>query len=209
VKQAELGERNSFHTYQPYLQLSDLWPNSLGRALTIAVRAEGDPASLVSDVRVAIGGLDHELAISRLETADESLRQSLASPRFTTLLMGAFALLALVLGSVGLYALISFSVTQRIQEMAIRMALGATAMDVLRLVLGQGLKLTLLGAGIGIAGALGLTRFLSSLLYGVKPTDPATFAAVALLLIGVALLASFIPARRATRVDPMAALRYE
>jgi ABC-type antimicrobial peptide transport system permease subunit len=191
------------------VQLPDVWPISLGRALTIAVRASGDPASLASGVRVSVWALDRELAISHLETADQSLRHSLASPRFTTLLMGAFALLALVLGSVGLYAVISFSVTQRIQEMGIRMALGASSADVLRLVLGQGLKLTLLGVAIGIAGALGLTHFLSSLLFGVKPTDPLTYASVSVLLIAVALLASFIPARRATRVDPMVALRYE
>jgi predicted permease len=209
VKQQGLDERTSFNTYQPYLQLPDIWPISVGRALTIAVRASGDPASLASDVRVSVWALDRELAISHLETADQSLRHSLASPRFTTLLMGAFALLALVLGSVGLYAVISFSVTQRIQEMGIRMALGASPVDVLRLVLGQGLRLTLLGVGIGIAGALGLTHFLSSLLFGVKPTDPVTFAAVSVLLILVALLASFIPARRATQVDPMVALRYE
>jgi putative ABC transport system permease protein len=209
VKQQGLDERTSFHTYQPYVQLPDVWPISLGRALTVAVRASGAPASLASDVRVSVWSLDRELAISHLETVDQALSQSLASPRFATLLMGAFALLALVLGSVGLYAVISFSVTQRIQEMGIRMALGATSADVLGLVLGQGLKLTLLGVGIGIAGALGLTHFLSSLLYGVKPTDPATYVAVSALLLGVATLASFIPARRATKVDPMVALRHE
>ena len=123
--------------------------------------------------------------------------------------MAAFATLALVLGSVGLYAVVAFTVSRRTHELGLRMALGARPADVLRLVLGQGFKLTVLGVGMGIAGALGLTRFLSSLLYGVRPTDPLTFIALPVLLMSVALLASYIPARRATKVDPMVALRYE
>ncbi|HUI40415.1 MAG TPA: ABC transporter permease [Terriglobia bacterium] len=209
VKLQELGEQMTLHTYEPYLQLPQVWSVGLGRALDIAVRAPADPAGLFSALRASVWGLDRELAISHLETGDEAIGQSLAPQRFNLILIGAFALLALALGSVGLYAVISVSVTQRAHEVGIRMALGARGGEVLRLVVGQGLKLTLLGVGLGVAGALALTRFLASLLYGVRPTDPATFAAVCLLIVAVALAASYIPARRATRVDPIVALRCE
>jgi putative ABC transport system permease protein len=124
-------------------------------------------------------------------------------------LLGSFAVLALVLGAVGLYGVISYAVTERTHEIGIRLALGAEHEDVLKLVLGQAFRLTLMGVGLGIAGALALTRSLTSLLYGVKPTDPLTFGAVSLILVAVALLASYIPACRAARVDPMVALRHE
>ena len=135
---------------------------------------------------------------------DSVLRQ-----RLNMILLGFFAGLALLLASIGLYGVISYSVAQRTHEIGIRLALGAQRSEVLTLIVRQGLKLTLIGLAIGIPGALGLTRFLSSLLYGVKPTDPFTFIAVSFSLVGVALLASYIPARRATTVDPMVALRYE
>jgi ABC-type antimicrobial peptide transport system permease subunit len=140
---------------------------------------------------------------------DELLSGSLSRSRFTMLVLGVFAALALVLASVGIYGVIAYSVTQRTQEFGIRIALGASRRDVLRLVLSQGTRLTLLGIGLGIVAALVVTRLMATLLYGISATDPVTFTAVALLLALVALAACYIPARRATRVDPIVALRYE
>jgi len=139
----------------------------------------------------------------------ELLAASLAERRFSMLLMALFAGVALVLASVGIYGVVSYAVTQRAREFGVRMALGAGRRDILRLVLGQGMVLTLLGLGLGLAGSLAATRFLASLLFGVTPTDPFTFVGVSALLAGVTLAACYLPARRATRVDPMIALRCE
>jgi ABC-type antimicrobial peptide transport system permease subunit len=140
---------------------------------------------------------------------DSIISDSLASQRFSMAVLGVFATLALALASVGIYGVISYLVGQRTQEIGIRIALGAKRSDVLRMVLGDGMKMTLIGVGIGLAAALGLTRLMASLLFGVSATDPLTFTAVAMLLSVVALAACYIPARRAMRVDPMVALRYE
>ena len=141
------------------------------------------------------------------------MEQVLASPtvlpRFYTSVLGLFAALALILAAVGIYGVMSHIVAQQTHEIGVRMALGADSKDVLKLILGKGLMMTIIGVSIGIGGALGLSRFLSGLLYGVKPTDPLTYIAVSLILIAVALLACYIPARRAARVDPMVALRFE
>ena len=180
-----------------------------GDSMRIAARALGDPRSLENEVRRAVWSLDPQLAVSQMQTMEEAISESEAPRRFNTTVLTSFALGAVLLAALGLYAVIAFSVSQRTHEIGIRMALGARRSDVLRLVVGQGLKLTLIGVAIGNAGALGLTRFLASLLYDVKPTDQITFIAVSLILTTAALLACFVPARRATKVDPMVALRYE
>ncbi|MGH7870494.1 MAG: FtsX-like permease family protein, partial [Candidatus Dormibacteraceae bacterium] len=153
--------------------------------------------------------LDSELAVANVRTLSQVVDESVAPRRFNTFLLTVFASFALILAFVGLYGVISCFVSERTHEIGIRMALGAERNDVLKLILGQGFRLALTGVAIGIIGALALMRVLSSLLYGVRPTDPLTFAAVSLLLTSSAFLASHIPARRAVKVDPMVALRHE
>jgi predicted permease len=187
------------------------WPHPelVMSGMTILVRTANDPLSIASAARSALQQLDPELPLAGVATMDQLLADSLSRSRFTMLLLGIFSAVALVLAAVGIYGLIAYSVTQRTQELGIRIALGAQRRDVLRLVLTQGTRLTLLGVALGILAALALSRLLATLLFGVSATDPLTIAAVAGLLAFVALLACFIPARRATRVDPIIALRYE
>ena len=177
--------------------------------LRFAIRTDQDPGSIALMVRRAVRARSPDTPVEKLVSMQEILGESLAPQRVTAVTLTAYALVALLLASIGLYGVLAYSVSQRTHEIGIRMTLGAERRDVLRLVVGQGMILTLLGLGIGIVGALGLTRFLSSMLYGVTTNDPLTYASMSLLLAGVALAACYIPARRATKVDPMVALRYE
>ena len=178
-------------------------------AMTLVVRTEGDPLSLAAAAQREIQAIDKEQPVADVRTMESWIGESVSRARFGTLLLGVFACIALVLAAVGIYGVMAYTVTQRRHEIGIRMALGAQPGDVLRLVVRQGLALTLAGIAIGLAGAYALTRVMASLLYGVSATDPLTFGGVALLLALVALVACLIPARRATKVDPMIALRYE
>jgi putative ABC transport system permease protein len=187
------------------------WPHPelVYSEMTILVRTSKDPLSLVSAVRNELQQMDPEQPMAAVATMDQLLGDSLARSRFTMLLLGIFAAISLLLASVGIYGVIAYGVAQRTQEFGIRIALGAGRRDVLRLVLGQGTRLALWGIGLGVIFALALTKFLATLLYGISPTDPLTFAAVASLLVLVALAACYVPAQRATRVDPIEALRYQ
>ncbi|HEY6271768.1 MAG TPA: ABC transporter permease [Terriglobales bacterium] len=197
--------------YLPYLQRGDYLEDTRSWVsyLTLVVRTSGDPARLTPAISSEIWALDKNVTISEVQTMDQVISDATAQPRFYLLLLGTFAAVALVLAAVGIYGVMSYSVSRRTHEIGIRMALGAREGDVLRLVTGQGMVLALAGAGAGLAGALGLARLMSSLLYGVRPDDPLTYAGVALVLAAVALLANYAPARRATKVDPMVALRHE
>jgi putative ABC transport system permease protein len=175
----------------------------------VVLRTEGDPAAVIDPVRRVVAEIDPGEAIYAVETMNEVVSNSFAARQFSMILLGIFASLALALSCVGIYGVISYLVGQRTREIGVRMALGAQRSDVLRLILGQGAKMALIGVGIGIALALGLTRLMSNQLFGVTAHDPLTFAGVALMLIAVALAACYLPARRAMRVDPMVAVRYE
>ena len=177
--------------------------------LTSVVRTHGDPTMLASAAQQAVWQVDPEQPISRIEPVREWLDRPLEQPRFYTRLLSAFAAVAFGLALVGVYGVTSYTVAKRRHEIGIRMSLGADKTMVERMILKQGLKLTLAAVGIGVAAALGLTRFLRSLLFEVQPHDPLTFLIVCLAVVAVALAACYIPARRATKVDPLVALRYE
>lgn len=188
--------------YVPHTQNS--W-----RSLTLTARVVNNPDSFVGVIRDQIWSVDKDLAIASTKSMNRILDESVASRRFNTLLLVIFAFVALILSVVGIYSVLSYTVAQRAHEVGIRMALGAETGDVIRLILAQGLKLTLIGVIAGLGAAFALMRVMSSLLYEVSATDPLTFASVAMLLVAVALAACYIPARRATKVDPISALRYE
>ena len=182
-----------------------------GRVGTTAlvVRTSGDPLRIVPFLRRAVMDVDHDVPLDSVMTMEARLSASVAAPRFYALLLGLFALMALLLAAIGIYGVLSYNVSQRHREIGVRMALGADGRDILSLVLGQGLTLAVVGVAIGVAGAFATTRFLRTLLFGITVTDPVTYTGITVLLTGVALLACWIPARRAIRVDPMTALRYE
>ncbi|MBV9507591.1 MAG: FtsX-like permease family protein, partial [Acidobacteriia bacterium] len=186
------------YTQKPYPSMSDMG---------MLVRTIADPASVAGAVRNTIRRVDPELPVANLTTLAALVDSSLAAPRFSVLLMGAFGILALLLEFLGMYSVISYAVTLRTREIGIRMALGARPGAVLRMVLGRGGRLAAFGIAIGLAAAVAVSRAMASLLFGVKPTDISVLAAVSLLVATVAVLACYVPARRATQIDPTAALR--
>jgi ABC-type antimicrobial peptide transport system permease subunit len=177
--------------------------------MSVAVRSNSDPAAMATQLRLALRQLDPGLAIADLRLMNQIADASVSSQRFTLFLIGLFAILALVLATIGMYGVISYSVSRRMPEFGMRIALGARPWDLLRLIVGQGLTLSLLGAAIGLLCAAAFTRLLGSLLYGVSAIDPVTFAAVALLALATTTLACYFPGSRATKADPMTSLRSE
>ena len=195
--------------YFPFMQVPDKFLPLMAGGSGMTVRTHGAPTAAMGAIRRAIEALNGQTVMYGVDTMDAIISRSLAARRFSMMLLGVFAALALVLASIGLYGVISYLVGQRTHEIGIRLALGAQKRDILQLILGQGTRMALIGVGVGIAGSLALMRLLSTFLYGVSPSDPLTFAAVAGLLIVVAVAACYLPARRAMRVDQMEALRYE
>jgi predicted permease len=196
-----------------YMPLTQLSASSLGEwrsfPLTLVIRTATNPGGIVSAATNTVHQIDTEVPVRDVLTMNELLANSVSQQRFNMLLLGTFGALALALAAMGIYSVLSYSVKRRVQEIGIRLALGARLADVLRMVVFEGMKPVLLGVVIGIAGAFALGRVLSSLVYSVKPTDPLTFSASALLLASVSVMACMVPAYRATRVDPISALRYE
>lgn len=191
--------------FQPLSQVVNTWPWVV-RDRTVILRTSTDPMSAVGAARNVVAGIDDNLPIYAVQTMGDLVSANVAQPRFNSLLMGAFAAIALILATVGLYGVMSYGVAQRTQEIGVRLALGARSSDVLGLVIRQGMGLTAVGMGIGLVGALWASQALASLLYGVGTTDPVTYVVVVVFLGVVALLANYIPARRATRIDPKVAL---
>jgi len=202
VRHAALGAGPQPEVYWPYTQTPD-------QSINLLIRATANPLSLAGAARSEIWSIDKTLPVSDIKTMDELLSVSVAQPRFYALLLTAFAVVALLLAAVGLYGVMSYAVNQRTHEIGIRMALGARPRDALWLIVNQGMVLTLAGVAAGVAAAWALTRVMKNLLFGVSATDPAIFVGIALLLAGVASLACYLPARRATKVDPLTALRDE
>jgi len=205
VKHSGLNQPVDPAVYAPFPQSDEAWR----RWMTLAIRSPSASAELIEDVKKQVWSVDSQIPVSEVHSMEDLMGVSLAQQRFNMLLLGLFAALALILAAVGIYGMMAYRVGQRMHEIGICIALGAQRRDVLRLVLGDGAKLAFFGIAIGIAGAIALTRVMTSLIFEVKPTDPGTFAVVAILLAIVALAACYIPTRRAMRVDPAVALRYE
>jgi putative ABC transport system permease protein len=206
VKGGSLNQPTPSLVYAPLTQhRREGWSNNL----MLAVQTSTKPETLTSAIREQVRGLDPDQPVTSIRTMDELLNRTLSEAKFSLLLFGLFAALALVLAAIGIYAVMATAVTQRTHEIGLRMALGAQKRDVLRLVIGEGMMLVLIGVAAGLASAVALTRLMSTLLFGVSATDPMTLALITLLLAAVALLACYLPARRATKVDPLVALRYE
>jgi predicted permease len=203
VRQNDFVSEPKMQMYMPYQQLNSFAPNAL------VVRTNVEPLSLAAAVRNAIWAVDKDQPVSNLRSMDEIVSEAVARQRFSMLLLGIFAALAMVLAAVGIYGVMSYSIAQRTREIGLRIALGAQKSDVLKMILRQGLRFVAAGLAIGLAASFVLTRVMASLLFGISATDPATFVAISLVLIAVALLASYIPAVRAMKIDPMLALRYQ
>ncbi|HEY0138441.1 MAG TPA: FtsX-like permease family protein, partial [Nannocystis sp.] len=203
-------QRVPYQMYYAYKQLPEDPQKQIGANMTLILRTQAEPHGFVAQARAAVAAVDPELPVYEVATLAELIDRSIAERRFTIWLLTVFAGLALILAAVGLYAVMANSVAQRTHELGVRMALGAQPRDVVRLVVRQGLVLVGIGVVLGIAGAFGLTRLMSSMLGSqVSPTDPTTFAGVTLLLVVIGVVATYIPARRATRIDPMIAMRQE
>jgi putative ABC transport system permease protein len=202
VRHYDLETAANMQLYLPHTQT----PSQM---MTYVVRTGGDPLRQALPVRNEIWAVDKDQPVYNVKTMEQLVSASVAQRRFTMMLLGLFAGIAMFLAMVGIYGVMSYTVSQRTHEIGIRMALGAQGADVLKLIMGQGMMLAIIGIGLGLFGAVATTRIISSLLFGVTATDPLTFASVAVALCAAALLACYIPARRALRVDPMTALRYE
>jgi putative ABC transport system permease protein len=209
VKHYSPDEQPRVEVYTHYKQLNPQFFAAATRSMWLAVRTHADPTSLTAAIRNEVQQIDKDQPISNVDTMDNIVAATIAPQKFATWLLGIFAATAMLLAAIGIYGVMAYSVTQRTHEIGIRMALGAGQTDVLRMVVGQGMKLALVGVALGLAGAFAATRLMTSLLFGVSATDPITYGGVALLLAVVALFACLIPARKATKVDPMIALRYE
>ncbi len=206
VKGSSLNQPVTPMVYVPLHQYRrEGWANTL----MLAVQTEAPPETLASAITAQVRALDQDQPVSSIRTIDELVERSLSDSKFTLILLGLFAAVAMALASIGIYGVMSYSVTQRTREIGVRMALGANRTDVLRMVVGQGMMVSLIGVGIGLGAAFALTQLMESLLYQVGTTDAVTFIAVSALLVGVAMIACYIPARRATKIDPISALRYE
>jgi putative ABC transport system permease protein len=209
IKTAALEQSSGLQLYVNLAQAPSLPGNALFGPIHLIVRSDLPAAVLVPSLRREVWALDKDQPVSTASTLGDLIHQSLAQRRMSTILLGVFAGLALVLAAVGLYGLTAYLVTQRRQELGVRIAMGAQSRDVLRLVIGQGARLAITGVAVGLIVAFLLTRALSSLLFGVTATDPAVFTGVSVFLVAVSLLACYLPARRATRVDPVVVLRCE
>jgi len=203
-KWGTLAEQPDAEMFEPYAQHP-----FASFLVTFAIRTASNPTAVATAVRHAVWEIDHDQPVIQIRTMENVILDFIWRQHISASVLGIFAAIAVLLSAVGIYGVFSYSVTQRTHEIGVRTALGASRADILKMVFGEGLLLTLIGVGAGIVAALALTRLLATLLYGVRPRDPLTFVGLSLLLSGVALLASYIPARRATKVDPMEALRYE
>jgi putative ABC transport system permease protein len=202
VKNRKLDEEAWPYVYRPYRQ----W---VRRETMLVVRTTVDPTTIAANVRQEVAKLDPELPLSKVSTIQQAIDRSLVTTRLTNSLLAGFAATALLLALTGIYGVMSLNVANRRGEFGIRLALGAQATNVLRMILAQGLRLAIAGVVVGLAGAFAFTRLLKGLLFGISASDPLTFAVIAIVLVGVALLACWLPARRATKVDPLEALRSE